>query len=37
MDSVLSTETALLEITDIIDKELERGKLPVGIFLDLSF
>ena len=30
-----STETALLEITDIITKELDRGKLPIGIFLDL--
>ena len=31
-----STETASLEITDIITKELDRGKLPIGIFLDLS-
>ena len=32
MDSVLY----IPEITDIITKELDRGKLPIGIFLDLS-
>ena len=31
-----SIETASLEITDIITKELDGGKLPIGIFLDLS-
>ena len=31
-----STETASLRITDIITKELDRGKLTLGIFLDLS-
>ena len=31
-----STETASLEITDIIIKELDGGKLAIGIFLDIS-
>ena len=31
-----STETASLEITDMITKELDNGKLPTEIFLDLS-
>ena len=31
-----STQTASLEITDMITKELDRGKLHIGIFLDLS-
>jgi tetrahydromethanopterin S-methyltransferase subunit G len=31
-----STELASLEITDIILKDIDNGKLPIGIFLDLS-
>ena len=31
-----STELAALEITDIIMKDLDDGKLPIGVFLDLS-
>ena len=31
-----STELASLEIIDIIGKDLDNGKLPVGVFLDLS-
>ena len=31
-----STELASLEIIDIISKYLDNGKLPVGVFLDLS-
>ena len=29
-----SIEAASLEITDMITKELDRGKLPIGNFLD---
>ena len=31
-----STELASLEIIDIIGKDLDNGKLPIGVFLDLS-
>ena len=31
-----STETASLKIIDMITKELDRCKLPIGFFLDLS-
>ena len=31
-----STELASLEIIDIIGKNLDNGKLPIGVFLDLS-
>ena len=31
-----STELVVLEIIDIIGKDLDNGKLPVWIFLDLS-
>ena len=34
--TLYSTETALLEITDIITKELDGGKLPLRFFLYLS-
>ena len=31
-----STELVYLEIIDIIGKDLDNGKLPIGVFLDLS-
>ena len=31
-----STELTSLEIFDIISKDLDNGKLPIGVFLDLS-
>ena len=31
-----STELASLEIIDIIGKDIDSGKLPIGIFLNLS-
>ena len=31
-----STKLASLEIIDIIGKDLDNGKLPIGVFLDLS-
>ena len=31
-----STELASLEIFDITSKDLNNGKLPIGVFLDLS-
>ena len=31
-----STELAPLEIIDIINKDLDNGKLPIGVFLDSS-
>ena len=31
-----STELAYFEIIDIIGKDLANGKLPIGVFLDLS-
>ena len=34
--SLHSTELAFLEIIDIIGKNLHNGKLPIGVFLDLS-
>ena len=34
--SLHSTEMASLEIIDIILKDLDKGKIPIGIFLDLS-
>ena len=34
--SLHSTELASLEIIDIIGKNLHNGKLPIGVFLDLS-
>ena len=36
MDFAHSTELASLEIIDIIGKDLDSGKLPIGVFLDLS-
>ena len=34
--TLYSTELASLEIIDIIGKDLDNGKLPIGVFLDLS-
>ena len=34
--SLHSTELASLEIVDIITQDLDQGKLPLGVFLDLS-
>ena len=31
-----STELASLEIIDITGQDLDNGKLPLGVFLDLS-
>ena len=31
-----TTEMALVEITDIVGKDFHDGRLPIGVFLDLS-
>ena len=37
MDSHFAfNRTSILEIIDIISKDLDNGKLPIGLFLDLS-